>query len=445
MLRIIQIIASLFLLIITESTTNGQWENLIKEDLNNWIQLNGTASYELKDGVIKGTTVLNSPNSFLCSKINYGDFILEYDFLVDPDMNSGVQIRSESRSDYQNGRVHGYQVEIDPSARAWTGGIYDEGRRGWLYTLVSNPEGQKAYKNRDWNHIRVEAIGKSVRTWLNGVPCADLIDDLTLSGFIALQVHSIKNDSSKVGEQVMWKNIRIITKNPFNHATPYKPEITQNSYLSNTLSDREIREGWKLLWDGKTTEGWRSYNKPTFPIEEWEINDGRLTVLPHDEQAQAEGDIITANKFKNFMLIVDFLLAPGANSGIKYFINGETNIGCEYQILDDKLNPDAKLGINGNRTLAGLYDLIPPRNKKDDGPDKWNRAIIIVKGNHVEHWLNYQMTVSYERGDSAWKALVATSKYKDYLNFGEAAEGHILLQDHKNKVSFRNIKIKEIE
>src|SRR5450759_73612 len=148
------------------------------------------------------------------------------------------------------------------------------------------------------------------------------------------------------------------------------------------------------------------------------------------------GDIITINKYKNFELIVDFLYTPGANSGIKYFIDAETNngtlaqIGCEYQILDDKLHPDAKAGINGNRTLAGLYDLIPPKNKRDNGPDKWNRAIIIVKGNHIEHWLNGQMTVSYERGDAAWKALVATSKFKSSPNFGEATEGHILLQDH---------------
>lgn len=163
------------------------------------------------------------------------------------------------------------------------------------------------------------------------------------------------------------------------------------------------------------------------------------------------GDIITINKYKNFELIVDFLYTPGANSGIKYFIDAETNngtlaqIGCEYQILDDKLHPDAKSGINGNRTLAGLYDLIPPKNKRDNGPDKWNRAIIIVKGNHIEHWLNGQMPVSYERGDAAWKALVATSKFKSSPNFGEATEGHILLQDHGNKVSFKNVKIREIK
>jgi hypothetical protein len=214
--------------------------------------------------------------------------------------------------------------------------------------------------------------------------------------------------------------------------------------LNNRLTDKEVKDGWQLLWDGKTNAGWRGYKTQIFPLTGWEMKDGILTVLPPSDQSKSGGDIITINKYKNFELIVDFMYTPGANSGIKYFIDGKTNVGCEYQILDDKLHPDAKLGINGNRTLAGLYDLIPPKNKTDNGPDKWNRATIIVKGNHVEHWLNGQMTVSYERGDAAWKALVATSKFKDSSGFGEAVEGHILLQDHGNKVSFRNVKIREI-
>jgi hypothetical protein len=445
MRRIKLSITVLFLLLIAGTTSNGQWVNLIRKDLGNWAQLNGTAKYELKDGMIIGTTVINSPNSFLCSKENYGDFIFEFDFRVDPKMNSGVQLRSESLADYQNGRVHGYQVEIDPSSRAWTGGIYDEGRRGWLYTLEQNPDGQKAFRNKEWNHVRVEAIGNSIRTWLNGVPCSDLLDDLTPSGFIALQVHSIGKDSTRIGEQVMWKNIRIITKNPEKYAAKYKPEIKQVSFLNNILTEREIKEGWSLLWDGKTNAGWRGYKTAAFPSTGWDMKDGILTVLPPQPQVKAGGDIITIKKYKNFELNVDFLYTPGANSGIKYFIDGETNVGCEYQILDDKLHPDAKMGINGNRTLAGLYDLIPPKNKRDNGPDNWNRAAIIVNGNHVEHWLNGQMTVSYERGDAAWKELVATSKFKGNAGFGEAAEGHILLQDHSNKVSFKNIKIREIK
>jgi hypothetical protein len=216
--------------------------------------------------------------------------------------------------------------------------------------------------------------------------------------------------------------------------------------LNNKLTQKEIGDGWELLWDGQTNTGWRSYNKETFPVTGWEIKEGILTVLPPQGQNRSGGDIITIRTFKNFELSVDFMYTPGANSGIKYFIDGKKNVGCEYQVLDDKLHPDAKLGINGNRTLAGLYDLIPPKkDKKDNGPNNWNTAKIIVKGNHIEHWLNGQMTVSYERGSDAWKAAFATSKFTSNPNFGMASEGHILLQDHGDKVSYRNIKIREIK
>ncbi len=424
MKKLVYIFIALLFLPVTVNSVYGQWKNLAKKDLSNWEHLNGTATFKLEKGVVIGTTVLNSPNSFLCTKEKYGDFILEFDTWFDSQMNSGVQFRSESRSDYQNGRVHGYQVELDPSDRAWSGGIYDEARRGWLYTLDKNPEGQKALKKNDWNHYRVEAIGNSIRTWINGVPCADLVDNLTPSGFIALQVHSIGKDESKVGLQVKWKNIRIITKNVSKYATPYKPVIPQYSYLDNVLTDREVNDGWKLLFDGKTATKWMNAKTKSFPASGWEIKDGTLTINPEAKGSNGGGDIVTVDKYKNFELIVDFMYKPGANSGIKYFVDTEvsngdlSSIGCEYQILDDKLHPDAKLGIAGNRTLAGLYDLIAPKNKRDNGADKWNRATIIVKGNHVQHWLNGQMTVEYDRGTPAWKELVATSKFKTSPGFG---------------------------
>ena len=444
-------IAVLIILIISGTISNGQWKSLISTDLNNWVQINGTGTYKLENGVITGTTVLNSPNSFLCTKEKYGDFILEFDTWFDPQMNSGVQFRSESIPDFQNGRVHGYQVEMDPSARAWSGGIYDEARRGWLYTLDNNPAGQKAFKSKDWNHYRIEAQGNSIRTWINGVPCADLIDGMTPKGFIALQVHSISEDSSKVGMQVKWKNIRIMTTGLINYLTPYTPVIPQYSYLENTLTSRESNDGWKLLFDGKTGSNWMNSKSKTFPSNGWTIKDGNLSVNTNTGNQNTGGDIVTVDKYKNFELIVDFKYSSGANSGIKYFVDTETNtgalasIGCEYQILDDKLHPDARLGMNGNRTIAGLYDLIPPKNKRDNGPNNWNRATIIVKGNHVQHWLNGQMTVEYDRGTTAWKELVATSKFKASPGFGEVTEGRILLQDHGNIVSFKNIKIRDIK
>jgi hypothetical protein len=185
---------------------NAAWELLFDgKSLDNWVQRNGKALFEVKEGCIVGTTVLNTPNSFLCTKNTYTNFVLELDFLVG-EMNSGVQIRSESRPDYQDGRVHGYQVEIDPSERAWTGGIYDEARRLWLYDLKTNEAARAAFNKGEWNHLHIEAQGDSIRTWLNGVPAANLRDSMTREGFIALQVHSSKS----AGQTVRWRNVRIL-------------------------------------------------------------------------------------------------------------------------------------------------------------------------------------------------------------------------------------------
>jgi hypothetical protein len=185
---------------------NAEWEYLFNgKDLDGWEQKNGKAKYEVVDNMIVGTTVLKTPNSFLCTKKTYGNFVLEVEFLIG-DMNSGIQIRSESKKDYNKGRVHGYQVEIDPAARAWSGGIYDEARRGWLYDLRNNEAARKAFKKGEWNKFHIEAIGGSIRTWINGVPAANLYDTKTPEGFIALQVHG----SKKADQQVKWRNIRIL-------------------------------------------------------------------------------------------------------------------------------------------------------------------------------------------------------------------------------------------
>jgi hypothetical protein len=448
------ILKTLCLVLIVFSSACNQWEELAKDNLDGFEQLNGTAPFILEDGVIIGTAVTNSPNSFLCTKEKYGDFILEFDTWFDPQMNSGVQFRSESTPDYRDGRVHGYQVEMDPSDRAWSGGIYDEARRGWLYSLEKNPEGKKALKVGEWNHYRVEAIGNSIRTWVNGIPCADLVDDLTPSGFIAFQVHSIGSDESKAGIQVKWKNIRIITKNLDKHKTPYTPVIPQVSFLENKLTEREIEEGWKLLFDGETSEGWINAGTNSFPEgDAWEVKDGMLIIndVSSRSERRSGGDIVTTEKFVNFEFSVDFMYAEGANSGIKYFIDIESydgaraSIGCEYQILDDLNHPDAKMGKDGNRTLSGLYDLITPVNKRDNGIDQWNRATIIVNGDKVQHWLNGYKTVEYVRGSDTWFELVAESKYRNYDGFGMTKDTRILLQDHYNLVRFKNIKIREIK
>lgn len=199
------------------------WVQLFNgKDLDGWVQRGGKAKYRVEDGQIIGSSVPKTGNSFLCTRKNYGDFILELEFKVDPALNSGVQIRSQCFDEPQTaeingkkfkfpaGRVHGYQVEIDPSSRAWSGGIYDEGRRGWLNDLKKNEPARKAFKANEWNHFRIECKGDSIKTWLNGVPAADLKDSVTSSGFIGLQVHGVGNQEEPL--EVRFRKIRIKTQ-----------------------------------------------------------------------------------------------------------------------------------------------------------------------------------------------------------------------------------------
>ncbi|HVK97803.1 MAG TPA: DUF1080 domain-containing protein, partial [Flavisolibacter sp.] len=415
---------------------NVSWTNLFNgKDLTGWKQLNGKAKYVVQNGEIVGSTVTGEPNSFLATEKDYGDFILEFEFKVDSGFNAGVQFRSESKPDYQKGRVHGYQYEIDPTKRGWTGGIYDEARRDWLYPLDLNPAAKTAFKQHQWNKARIECIGTSIRTWINGVAAAHVIDDVTLNGFIALQVHSIGKDENP-GKQIRWRNLRIQTKNV--KPSPHNAIFVTN-LLPNNLSEPEKKNGVSMLWDGKTTNGWRGAYKNSFPEKGWAIKDGILSVLPSTGGESANGgDIVTEKEFSSFILQFDFKLSDGANSGVKYFVtekeqNSGSAIGLEYQILDDDKHPDAKLGVVNNRTLASLYDLIPslrePRARRPIG--EWNRGMIVVHpDNRVEHWLNGWKVLEYQRGAPYYHALVARSKYQVWPNFGMAAQGRILLQDH---------------
>ncbi len=226
----------------------------------------------------------------------------------------------------------------------------------------------------------------------------------------------------------------------------------------NVLSEQEKKDGWRLLWDGQTTAGWRSPKSDAFPDKGWKIKNGELCVEAFGNgESAAGGDIITKERFSNFELMVDFQTTTNCNSGIKYFVQPNLDpitgtgataavgsaIGLEYQILDDANHPDAKLGRDGNRTLGSLYDLIPASaNKKPNPHGQWNTARIVVIGSHVEHWLNGEKILEYERGTPAFRELVAQSKYKTIPGFGEWKDGHILLQEHGSQVAYRNVKIR---
>src|SRR5690606_23967887 len=219
-----------------------------------------------------------------------------------------------------------------------------------------------------------------------------------------------KNEK-KEGLKIRWRGARILTENLENERWPVSPHATEISYLKNELTPNETRKGWRLLCDGKTANGWKGAKLSDFPAAGWESKDGVLTVLESGGgESRNGGDIVTRDKFGNFELELEFKITPGANSGIKYFVDTELNkgmgssIGCEFQILDDKLHPDAKQGVNGNRTVGSLYDLITAESyseknnkKRPVRPGKWYKARIIVNDGHVEHYLNNIKVVEYDR------------------------------------------------
>lgn len=213
----------------------------------------------------------------------------------------------------------------------------------------------------------------------------------------------------------------------------------------NTLTEQERQDGWRLLWDGKSGDGWRSIKTDSFPARGWEIANGELTVLPKNAGGGA-GDIITRETYSSFILKVDFRLTQAANSGIKYFFDPKRNGGTtlEYQVLDAK-HPDATKGRDGNRTVASLYDVMPAAGAKPKPVGEWNTAMIVSNGRQVEHWLNGEKVLAFERGSDAFRKAVALSKFNKHPNWGEQEAGHILLQDHQDRVSYRNIKIKVLK
>ena len=430
-----------------EEKSTIPWQPLFNgENLEGFVKKGGNAEYSVMDNSIVGTTKHNTPNTFLTTTKLYGDFILELEVKLDSSMNSGIQIRSNSIPQYMDGRVHGYQIEIDPSNRAWSGGVYDEARRGWLHNVADNPKAQEAFDRKGWNHYRIEAIGDTLKTWVNNVPVANLLDDKTAEGFIALQVHSI-DKAQKAGTQVQWRNLNILTDNLAEYSKPSPLPLKQTK---NQLTDGEKQAGWQLLWDGKTTNGWKGAKLDSFPDKGWEITDGTLKVLETGGgESTAGGDIITTDTYANFEFKVDFKITEGANSGIKYYVDPELNkgegsaIGLEFQILDDARHPDAKLGNHeGSRTMGSLYDLIKADENKLVYPiGEWNTAHIVARDNKVAHYLNHQKIVEYERGSEAYKQLVNESKYAKWPSFGMVEAGPILLQDHGHEVYFKNIKI----
>lgn len=240
--------------------------------------------------------------------------------------------------------------------------------------------------------------------------------------------------------------------------TPDKPQAIDTSDL-NILTDEEKAEGWILLFDGKSFEGWRGLSQEGIPEGHWIIEDGAIKKVPskdvplqEDGQPLVGGDLITIQTFENFELSLEWKISPAGNSGIKYNVSEEMStvyppkyaaLGFEYQILDDEGHPDAQVG--DSHTAAALYDLIAPEGKSLKPVGEFNTARIVFQGNHGEHWLNGVKVLEYDLETPQMDELIADSKYREISDFGKKRNGHIVLQDHTDAVWFRNIKIRIIE
>lgn len=312
------------------------------QDLSGWKKVGGGATYRVAGGSIVGEVGPGS-NTFLRTEKTYGDFILKLEAKLDVPGNSGIQIRSHQAE--KGGRVFGYQCEIDPSPRAWTAGIYDEGRRGWLYPLAGHPEAQKAFRLADWNEFVIEAVGPHIKTTLNGVPCADLIDTADMEGFIALQVHA-----GKAG-RIQWRNIRI----------------------------RDLgRSTWQPLWDGKTLDGWQAIGGGS-----WKVEDGALHGVSTSAEAR-HGHLITKERFGDFAVRLKYLAKKG-NSGLYFRVEP----GGAAGVVGFQAEIDPEHDAGGLYETGGRAWVVQPKAedvKKWYKPGAWNEmSVVAAAGRIVVH------------------------------------------------------------
>ncbi|MBS1713845.1 MAG: DUF1080 domain-containing protein [Armatimonadetes bacterium] len=383
----------------------ADWKPLFDgKSLTGWTRRGGKAAYSVDKGEIVGRTVVGEPNSFLCTDKFYGDFELEFDVKTVATLNSGVQIRSMSVPGYNKGQVHGYQVEVDPSDRAWSGGLYDEGRRGWLQDLSKNERGRKAFKNGQWNHYRVVAEGDRFRIWVNGVSTVDHRDDLTRWGFIGLQVHN----HEKAGLEVRWKNLRIKDKGIPSSNPPKGADI--------------------LIGGSKDLANWQS-ERNLGQANPWQWVDGAMQGVP------GSGDVVTKKAYGDLRLHMEFMTDENGQAGQA---NGNSGVymmqSYEVQILNSA--PRGPLIDE----CGAIYSIKAPDTAMAFKAGEWQTYDVWFKAPRWEGDKKVsegRMTVVHN----------GTLVHRDVALPRETTAGHpegpglrpIRLQDHGHKIRFRNM------
>ncbi|MBC8064775.1 MAG: DUF1080 domain-containing protein, partial [Chlorobia bacterium] len=352
--------------------------------------------------------VTGTPNSFLCTDKVYGDFELEFEVWVDPTMNSGVQIRSNSVPGYREGGVHGYQVEIDPLPRAWSGGLYDENRRGWLQDLSKNPNGQKAFKNGQWNKFRVVAKGDRIQTWVNRARIVDFRDSMTQTGFIGLQVHN----HDKAGVEVKWRNIKV---KDLGIPTANPPK--GGEWLLKTEAD---------------LKNWARQGKPEEP-NPWTWVDSAMEVKPRS------GSIMSKRKFSDFRMHMEFMVDDNGRSGQANGNSGVYLMGSyELQILNS-----APRGPADNE-CGGIYTIKAPDYAMALPAGVWQSYDVTLKAakwNGDKKTENARVTI-YHNGTLIHNNIVLPNP----TGAGDPESPNprpFYLQDHGNRIRFRNIWVSE--
>jgi len=389
-----------------------QWVDLFDgKTLNGWRVINGFAKFTVEDGLIVGRSVKGSPNSFLCTEKLYSDFELEVEVKVGDTANSGVQFRTNSVPGYNNGRVHGYQCEVDPSSdRSWSGGIYEEGRRGWLKDLSQNETARKAYKRGDWNTFRVVAKGDHLQTWVNGVPAAELTDDMTRTGFIGLQVHASEADPPL---EFRWRRVRI-------------------KDIGNPWSQPERGGKW-LLRKQTDVKNWTHEREPGSAVQWKWFGEGL-------EVDGGGGDLITKESFGDVRAHIEFCVDDNGQEGQA---NGNSGIYFQQSYEIQVLNSAGRGPLHNE--CGGIYGIKAPDEAMALPAGQWQTYDIwftAAKWDGDKKVSSARMT-AYHNGTLIHRNVeipTSTAAGKPELK----GDRPIRLQDHGNKIRYRNIWVKRL-
>jgi len=376
------------------------------KNLDGWTPRGGTCNFKASGESILGACVKGSPSTYLSTnREDYTDFIFTAEIKWIVDGNSGIMFRAKRKPGKRFETVFGPQCEMEGFAtdRGWSGGIYGQSAGGWRYPLWldAHEQARAALKQGTWNRVTIKAVGKSVKTWVNGIPAANWDNDEYLKGFFSLQVHSGKKGS------MSFRNIKV---KELNTKAPFKDLFASGDFSSWTdLNGDPVARGWS--------------------IEKGVVH----------RSGQLPGDIITRRHYKNFELRFNWKISVAGNSGVKYRTKGK--LGLEYQILDDAEHHDR---TNPTHRAGSLYEICAaPNDKPLKAPGEWNHSRILVNGNTIQHWLNGQQVVEIEYGSNDWKQRFQKSKYNKHIGFGSWT-GPILLQDHNDEVWYRNVQIREL-